>query len=89
MESLKEILRKTGKASILESIIFGILGIILFCNPVGTVRLIAGILGTIFIAIGISKIINYFISRGNNHFLNCFVRHTILLRLSQIHLWWQ
>ena len=58
------------KAWIIEPIIFGILGIILFCNPVGTVKFITGILGTIFIVIGIVKIINYFISRRNNMFYN-------------------
>ena len=70
MEFLKKILKKTGWASILESIIFAILGIVLVCNPVGTVKLITGILGTIFIVIGICKIINYFISRENNNFYN-------------------
>lgn len=58
------------KASIIEPIIFGILGIILFCNPVGTIKFITGILGTIFIVIGIVKIINYFISKRNNMFYN-------------------
>ena len=68
MEYLKEILKKSGRASIIESIIFAILGIILVNNPVGTVKAITGILGTIFIVIGIIKIINYFISKGNSDF---------------------
>lgn len=70
MEYLKEILKKSGRASIIESIIFAILGIILVNNPVGTVKVITGILGTIFIVIGIIKIINYFISKGNSDFYN-------------------
>lgn len=70
MEYLKEVLKKSGRASIIESIIFAILGIILVCKPEGTVKVITGVLGTIFIIIGIYKIIRYFISKGNNDFYN-------------------
>ena len=70
MEYLKEVLKKTGRASIIESIIFAILGIILVCKPVGTIKVITGILGTTFILIGIIKIINYFREKGNNDFFN-------------------
>lgn len=70
MEYLKEVLKKTGRASIAESIIFAILGVILVCKPVGTVKLITCILGTIFIVIGISKIINYFMAKGSDDFFN-------------------
>ena len=55
---------------------------ILFCNPVGTVKLITGILETIFIAIGISKIINYFILRGNNDFLGVWIIYTSFVRIN-------
>lgn len=70
MEKLKKILKKTGWVSILESIIFAILGIILVCKPEGTMRLITTILGTIFIIMGIYKIIIYFASKGVNDFFN-------------------
>jgi len=70
MEYMKKILKKTGWVSILESIIFAILGIILVYRPVGTVKMITWILGTIFIVIGIFKIITYFISKGKNDFFN-------------------
>lgn len=70
MESLKIILKKNSWASILESLVFAILGIILVCRPEGTVKLITGVLGTIFIVIGILKIINYFSSKGVNDFFN-------------------
>lgn len=70
MEYLKEIVKKSGKTSIIESLIFAILGIVLVYNPVGTVKAITGILGTIFIVLGILKIINYFVSKGNNNFYN-------------------
>lgn len=70
MESLKIILKKNSWASILESLVFAILGIILVCRPEGTVKMITGVLGTIFIVIGILKIINYFSSKGVNDFFN-------------------
>lgn len=70
MEYLKKVLKKTGWIAILESIIFAILGIIIVYKPEGTVRVITGILGTIFILAGIYKIINYFISKGSNDFYN-------------------
>lgn len=69
MESLKKLLKKTGWVSILESFIFAILGIILFCNPEGSVKVITGILGTVFIVMGILKIINYF-AKGVSGFYN-------------------
>ena len=69
MESFKKFLKKTGWASILESIIFAILGIILVCKPEGTIMVITGVLGTVFILMGILKIINYF-AKGVSDFYN-------------------
>lgn len=70
MENLKRILKKSGWVSTLESMLFAILGIILVCRPEGTVKIITGLIGTIFIVIGILKIINYFSSKGINDFFN-------------------
>lgn len=70
MSSLKSILKKSGWTSILESIVFAILGIILVCKPEGTVKMITLILGTVFIVTGICKIINYFSSKGINDLFN-------------------
>ena len=70
MENLKKIFKKTGWISILESLIFAILGIVLVCKPEGTVKFISGVLGTVFILIGIYKIINYFITKEENDFFN-------------------
>ena len=60
MEYLKLILKKEGILSIIESIVFAILGLILVYKPEGTLKIIACILGTIFILFGVFKIINYF-----------------------------
>lgn len=70
MEYLKKLLKKSGWISMVESIIFAILGIILICKPEGTVKVITTILGTIFILIGIYKIISYFVARGNSNIYN-------------------
>lgn len=70
MEYLEKIFKKTGWISILESVIFGILGAILVWKPVETVRLVSYILGAIFIIIGISKTVNYFLSKGKYDFYN-------------------
>lgn len=70
MKYLKELLKKTGWMSIVESLIFAILGIILVWKPEGTVKMISGILGATFIIIGVYKIISYFVSKEENDFFN-------------------
>lgn len=70
MEYLEKLFKKTGWISILEAIIFAILGAILVWKPVETVTFISYLLGTIFIIIGIAKTINYFLSKGKYDFYN-------------------
>ena len=53
MENFKIILKKRGWVSTLESMLIAILGIILVCRPEGTIKMITGLIGTIFIVIGI------------------------------------
>lgn len=57
---MDKILRKTGIVSILESIIFIILGAILVWKADLAVKVISYIIGTIFIIIGGAKVIKYF-----------------------------
>lgn len=59
MEYLDKVLKKTGKTSLLTSIIFAVLAIILIAYPEGTVKFISCILGVMFIGIGIYKAVNY------------------------------
>lgn len=40
------------------------------CKPEGTVKFISGVLGAVFILVGIYKIINYFVTKGENDFFN-------------------
>lgn len=60
MEYLKNLLKKSGWVSILESLIFAVLGIVLVCKPNGIMNIISYIIGAIFIIVGVVKIINYF-----------------------------
>lgn len=70
MEYIQKILKKTGYVSILESIIFAVLGIVLIAKPEQTIKVISYILGACFILVGIYKIINYVQMKGKNDLYN-------------------
>ena len=70
MEYIEKIFKKTGWISILESVIFAILGAIVIWKPEGTVKAISFILGIIFIIVGIGKMINYFSAKGKYDLYN-------------------
>ena len=78
MDTLKNILRKSGWISILESVIFAIIGLVLVLKPEGTVKFCSYILGIIFICVGIYKIINYYLAKDNNDFYNNDVVYGII-----------
>ena len=63
-------LRKTGWESIATSIVFAIVGILIICNPEGTLSVATTIIGISFIAIGIIKIINHFVDSGESDIYN-------------------
>lgn len=67
---MKDIFKRTAVTSILTSIIFAILGIIMIANPVETIEIVAAILGITIIVIGAEKIISYFVLKGNQDFFN-------------------
>lgn len=67
---MENFLKKTGFTSIVTSLVFAIIGIILITNPESTMIIISYILGAIFIIAGGIKTINYFISKGNYDFYN-------------------
>lgn len=67
---MKNLLKKTGYTDIMVSIAFAIIGIFMIINTNSAIRIIAYILGGIFIVIGIIKTINYFSVKGNNDFFN-------------------
>jgi uncharacterized membrane protein HdeD (DUF308 family) len=70
MDYLKDLLKKTGWASILESLIFAILGIILVWKTESIMAIISYVIGAIFIAIGIVKIITYVQTNEKNDLFN-------------------
>lgn len=70
MENIEKIFKKTGWASILTSVVFAILGLILAFYPGTTLKVISCILGIIFIVIGIFKLVNYFLAKGKYDFYN-------------------
>ena len=70
MEYLQKILKKSGQASIIESIIFAILGAVLIAKPEETVKVISYILGAGLIIDGIYQIVNYIKMNGQNDLYN-------------------
>lgn len=70
MEYLQKILKKSGQVSIIESIVFAILGVCLIANPEEIVKIISYILGGGLIIVGIFKIINYIKTKDQNDLYN-------------------
>jgi len=70
MNYVEKIFKKTGWISILESVIFAILGAVLIWNPEGTIKFISYTLGIIFIVAGAYKILTYFLAKGKYDFFN-------------------
>ena len=70
MEYIQKLLKKSGTISIVESLIFAILGIILIVKPDTTVKVISYILGAGLIIIGAYKIIEYIREKGKRDLYN-------------------
>lgn len=70
MEYLKDLLKKSGWMSIIESLIFAVLGIILAWKPNEIMAIISYVIGAIFIIIGAIKIINYIQAKGKSDLYN-------------------
>ena len=67
---MKDMLKKSGWVDILVSIIFAIIGIFMIVKTDSAVKIISYVLGGIFIAMGIVKIVDYFLSKGKYDFYN-------------------
>ena len=70
MNYIEKILKKTGWVSIVEAVIFAVLGVILIWKPDETLNFISLVLGLIFIVAGGYKIITYFLAKGKYDFFN-------------------
>ena len=67
---MKDILKRTAIISILTSIVFAILGIIMIANPLAIIEIVASVLGITIIVIGAEKVIGYFVLKGNQDVFN-------------------
>ena len=67
---MKDILKKTIWSEIIMSIIFAIIGIFMIANTNAATKVIACIFGGLFIIVGIIKIVDYFVAKGNSDFYN-------------------
>ena len=69
-DGVQDFFKKTGVISIITSIIFGVLGIILISNPSDILTVLCYILGGIFLVIGAFKVFSYFMGRGKYNLYN-------------------
>ncbi len=67
---MKNLLKKTGWADIIMNIIFAIVGVFMIIKTDSATKIISFIIGGIFIVIGIIKIVDYFIAKGNYDLYN-------------------
>ena len=70
MEYLEKVLKKTGVTSLVTSIIFAILALILIAKPDETIKFFGIVLGIMFVLVGLYKIINYVQNKGKYDFYN-------------------
>lgn len=62
--------KSTGWMAVMESILVGILGLILIINPTGILKVIFYVVGLFLIVKGVYKIVNYFAVHGKSDFYN-------------------
>ena len=75
---MEQFFKKMGWTSIITSLAFTVLGIIIAYNPNTTFQVISYILGGILIAIGIFKVIGYFKSKGSYDLYNYELAYGII-----------
>lgn len=67
---MEKFLKKSGLSNTVTSIIFFIIGILLITKADLALKAISYILGGVFIALGLIKIVRYFKNKGNEDFFN-------------------
>lgn len=63
---MKEILKKTGYSDMLISVIFALIGLFMIVNAETATKIISNVIGGVIIAVGIVKIISYYIAKKND-----------------------
>lgn len=67
---MEQFFKKMGWSSIVTSLAFAIIGLIIAYNPNTTFKVISYLIGGIFILFGIIKVIEYFNAKGSYDFYN-------------------
>lgn len=75
---MENFLKKTGWTSIITSVVTAIIGMVIIGNPMVTMKIVAYVLGSLFIAFGVIKLINYFVAKGAYDFYNYEMIYGIL-----------
>lgn len=75
---MEQILKKMGWASIITSLIFAIIGLIIAYNPNTTFQIISYVIGALFIAFGVLKILEYFKTKGSYDLYNYELTYGII-----------
>ncbi len=75
---MENFLKKIGWSSIVTSVITAIIGVVIICNPMVTMKLVAYALGSIFIVFGVIKLVNYFVAKGTYDFYNYEIIYGLL-----------
>ena len=63
---MEKFFKKAGWTSIITSLVLAIIGMVMIYNPQTTMQFISTVLGVFFIVIGVIKLINYFVAKGNS-----------------------
>ena len=75
---MEKFVKKMGWTSILTSIVFAILGLMIYYNPNTTFKVITYIIGVIFIIIGIPRIVSYFTAKSDYEAYNYDLAYGII-----------
>ena len=75
---MERALKRSGSFSIIVAIIYIALGVVILANPKRALETVSLMAGIIFLAIGIIKVIDYFILQGNYDFYNYELIHGLV-----------
>lgn len=75
---MEKILKNTGWFSIIVAAIFVALGVIIVVNPDTALNVVSIVAGIIFLVVGILKVVNYFVLKGNYDFYNYELIHGLV-----------
>ena len=75
---MEKLLKRAGWSSVIAAIIYIVLGVVLIMNPTTALDIVAIITGIVFLAIGIIKVVDYFVLQGNYDFYNYELIHGLV-----------